>query len=49
MKSYHTIGHDLKLLIENLSDHQHPSALSQKIPDGPIIEVKHSELYSEVS
>jgi hypothetical protein len=34
-----TLGHDLKLLIENLSDHRHPWAWSQKIIDGPIIEV----------
>jgi hypothetical protein len=34
-----TLGHDLKLLIENLLDHRHPWAWSQKIIDRPIIEV----------
>jgi hypothetical protein len=34
-----TLGHDFKLLIENLSDHWHPWAWSQKINGRPIIEV----------
>jgi hypothetical protein len=34
-----TLGHDLELLIENLSDHRHPWAWSQKITDGPIIDI----------